>query len=269
MIFTKFYLGVANEFASAFFPTVKGMVLALLSKQYKVTGIWGAGKEGPFDEEDVTGWTLDKQHLYGESTQLSAQQMTEQNLPSDVVSLIVNQTDVKPTILAREASVFPSSSTERPGYMQGGWIIVGLEPEKSKGDAHGFVRFEARYTLFDGTEKKCVKEVDLGPAEKAIASGKREWYSSEGVEKAMILKQYVDVVRAVLDDKKAKEFPEDFLNWFAKQDKKYGLVKEREKLEKLSKIIKEETPSIFCETEEPQQQEEKPLFQKFLDSIFS
>lgn len=209
----------------------------LTTKHFKVTGIWGAGKEGPVDEEDKAGWTLEKQHLYGEATQLSAQQLTEQNIPSDIVREIVNQTDSKPLVLCKENSVFPSSSSEKPGYMQGGWIIVGLEPEAQKGNARGFVRFETRYTTFEGEEKKLVKEIDLGDAEKAIAEGKTNWYSSPGMEKAIVLKQYVDGVREVLADENAKAFPKDFLDWFAPYVKKFELVKEQEKIEKLSKII--------------------------------
>jgi hypothetical protein len=50
------------------------------------------------------------------------------------------------------------------------------------------------YTKSDGTLGTCVKDVDLTEAEKAKRDGRFEWCSSEGVAKAMILKQYVQVL---------------------------------------------------------------------------
>lgn len=50
-----------------------------------------------------------------------------------------------------------------------------------------------RYTKSDGTIGTCVKEVDLSAAEQAKGDGRIDWSSNEGVEKAMILKQYVQV----------------------------------------------------------------------------
>eukprot|EP01127_Copromyxa_protea_P013849 TRINITY_DN3765_c0_g1_i1.p1 TRINITY_DN3765_c0_g1~~TRINITY_DN3765_c0_g1_i1.p1 ORF type:complete len:462 (-),score=97.12 TRINITY_DN3765_c0_g1_i1:70-1302(-) len=174
---------VASEIGAVFFPTVKNMELVLITKQFKITGIWGAGKDGPLEHEDPTGWNPKNNHLYGESAQISAQKLSESNFPSEIVGVIVDGTESKPLVLAKENSVFPSPSTETPGYQKGGWIIIGLEPQGSKGGARGFVRFETRYTEFGSTcQKTVIKEVDLGEAEHAIKAGKKEWSFSEGID---------------------------------------------------------------------------------------
>jgi hypothetical protein len=54
-------------------------------------------------------------------------------------------------------------------------------------------RLALQYTKSDGTLGTCVKEVDLAAAEQARRDRRLGWASSEGVEKAMVLKQYVQV----------------------------------------------------------------------------
>eukprot|EP01124_Arcella_intermedia_P017040 TRINITY_DN236_c0_g1_i3.p1 TRINITY_DN236_c0_g1~~TRINITY_DN236_c0_g1_i3.p1 ORF type:complete len:527 (+),score=152.20 TRINITY_DN236_c0_g1_i3:64-1581(+) len=231
---------VASEIASAFFPTVRSMEVALISKQFRITGIYGGGKTGPLEEEDKKGWSAERKHLYTESTQITAENLKKQNFPSEIVGIIVDQTDVKPVVISKENSVFPSPTPERPGYQEGGWIVVGLEPEPTKGDARGFLRFETRYTDYAGKQHTITKDVDLGEAEKAIAEGKKEWSSSEGVEKVLVLKQYVDVLRQVLGDKSCFAFPDEFLDWFSVQVPKFGLTKELEKLNQLKTTLAKE-----------------------------
>uniref|UniRef100_A0A6B2L4C3 VWFA domain-containing protein n=1 Tax=Arcella intermedia TaxID=1963864 RepID=A0A6B2L4C3_9EUKA len=227
---------VATELASAFFPTVKSVEIVLTVKQFKVTGVYGGGKSGPVEEEDKEGWSKERQHLYPESTQLTAERLREQNFPSEVIGVIVDKTDTKPLTIFTENSVFPSPITVKPGYQDGGWIFVGLEPEQLKGDAKGFIRFETKYTDFNDKLHKITKDVDFGDAEKAISEGK-EWASSEGVEKAIVLKQYVDVMRQVLADENCFEFPKEFLDWFEIQATKHTLTKELEKVNKLKDLF--------------------------------
>jgi len=234
---------VSSEIASAFFPTVKSLEIVLTSKQFKITGIFGGGKSGTVEEEDEKGWNLERQHLYPETTQITAQNLKKQNFPTEIVGVIVDQTDTKPVVIARENSAFPSPTPERPGYQKGGWVIIALEPEDSKGGAQGFVRFETRYTDFAGKICTTTKDVDLKDAEKAIAEGKKDWASSEGVEKAVVLKQYVDGVRQALADESCTAFPSEFLDWFEKQVPKYGLTKELDQINHLKSVLSGSKPS--------------------------
>lgn len=233
--------GVSTQISAVFYPVVQEMELHLLTKQYRVEGIYGAGKEGKFERVDPAGWTEDKSHLYGEAIQTTVDELHEKNVPNDLVSIIVNQIDTKPIVVTKEKSVFPSPSTKKPGYMKGGWIIIDLEPEATKGDAGGFVRIELHYRKLDGTLSKCVKDVDLSEAEKIQSSGAKNWASSEGLDKAVVLKQYVDGIKKTLSDDTTTAFPAEFLEWIQERVTKYELEKEHSSIMRLSDILAKTT----------------------------
>jgi len=233
---------IVNEIASSFFPDVTEMQLLLITKQYEVTGVYGAGKDEKEEKPDTLGWNQDTQHLYNEATQEAVQQLRTANLPNDMVGAILAETQAldgseKPIVLLTEKSVFPSPTSSKPGYQKGGWVIVALEPSATKGEVAGFVRVELHYRTITGDFGKCVKEVSLAEIEELRKSGGRNWYSSEGMGKALVLKQYVDVVKATLGDKTRKVFPEEFLVWFEEQAGVWDLKEEKEKIAKLKPLL--------------------------------
>lgn len=233
--------GVASEIASVFFPIVKTMKLSLLSKQFEVKSIVGAGKDKKEEKPDSSGWSAGKEHLYGEATQSAVAALRKSEIPDDIIGVVVDQTDTLPVVISTENSVFPSPSPEKEGYLKGGWIMIALFPTEMKGDAAGFVKISLEYTKLDGTLGRFEKDVDLTEAEKKSKDTKN-WASSEGMEKAMVLMQYVDGVKAVLADSDVKEFPSDFLDWFNDRVCKYGLEKEKTVIEQISNIIKKQSP---------------------------
>jgi len=213
------------------------MQLSLITKQFKISGVFGAGKDKMKEKEDPTGWSRDKAHLYGGATQAAANSLCY-TLPEEVVGVIVDEAEApKPIILAEETSLLPSPKPEKPGYMYGGWIIIGLEPEETKGDSKGFVRLSMLYRTCDGKEHKVEKDVDVSEAENARREGRFGWASDEGMEKAMVLKQYVDVMKNTLDDVSAKAFPPEFEAWFQPLVEKFELQKEKERVVSLSRIL--------------------------------
>jgi len=224
---------VANEFAAAFIPTVKNMELLLTTKHYKVTGIYGSGKEGPISLKDESGWEVGNQHLFGEKVQTTVGSLNQMHMPNDMVKLIVNEANLeqeKPIIISKENSCFPSPTPEKPGYMKGGWIIISLEPTEDKGDVKGYIRFECRATLLDDKIDKFIKDVDLSGAEQAMKEGKKNWASSEGMEKALVLQQFVFTIKTTLDlnVNAPTPFPQEFLDWFDPLVEKFTLPKEKE-----------------------------------------
>jgi len=138
--------------------------------------------------------------------------------------------------------VYPSAESETPGYQNGGWILIGLKPEVQKGNAKGFLRFELIYTKTNGQTHKCIKEIDFSEAEKAKEEGKKNWASSEGIAKAMVLKQYVDGMKDGLSytnvfykDSARKGFQPEFLEWFEQQGTIYNFEKEKGAMKKINR----------------------------------
>eukprot|EP01126_Amoeba_proteus_P004986 TRINITY_DN11643_c0_g1_i12.p1 TRINITY_DN11643_c0_g1~~TRINITY_DN11643_c0_g1_i12.p1 ORF type:complete len:210 (+),score=55.13 TRINITY_DN11643_c0_g1_i12:1121-1750(+) len=207
------------------------------------------------NQDDNVGWTRDTHHLFGEGIQVSAMNLFHEGIPLEIVGLITNEAlEKKPVTVAKEASVFPSPSfastqagekivnppSDESKYAKGGWIIITLEQDTDKGNSTGFVRFQLNCTMLDGSVTKLVKDFSLQEVEKLQSEGIQNWASSEGMEKAIVLKQYVDVVKEVLSDDKSTGFPIHFLNWWNERVEKFHLQDENQNLQRLSELLSDE-----------------------------
>jgi len=219
---------IASQLASCFFQTVREVTVKIISKTHKVAGVYGGGKEGTVEEKDVVGWTRDRQHIYSDDkTTALVSGLTAGGLNTDVTGLIVNQSiEEKAVIALKEKSVFPAPVSAVPGSQLGGWVMIKLEPVTSAAGG-GSAEFELSYKRMDNTEGKNIKWVSLAPPAAM----------SEGMEKALVLQQFVAEVKSVLDNKDAFAFPEEFLAWFEVQKKKHDLSKQVETLTKLQESL--------------------------------
>eukprot|EP01126_Amoeba_proteus_P004985 TRINITY_DN11643_c0_g1_i11.p1 TRINITY_DN11643_c0_g1~~TRINITY_DN11643_c0_g1_i11.p1 ORF type:complete len:472 (+),score=99.15 TRINITY_DN11643_c0_g1_i11:249-1664(+) len=246
---------IVSEIPAALCPVVRKFELLLTAPQYQITGIYGAAKEEKMNQDDNVGWTRDTHHLFGEGIQVSAMNLFHEGIPLEIVGLITNEAlEKKPVTVAKEASVFPSPSfastqagekivnppSDESKYAKGGWIIITLEQDTDKGNSTGFVRFQLNCTMLDGSVTKLVKDFSLQEVEKLQSEGIQNWASSEGMEKAIVLKQYVDVVKEVLSDDKSTGFPIHFLNWWNERVEKFHLQDENQNLQRLSELLSDE-----------------------------
>ena len=154
---------------------------------------------------------------------------------SDVIALIMNEVgEDKPITVVKEKSVFPSPSTSDPSLSVGGFVLITLKRFDEGKDS--VVRIRTTYTNLDGTTGKVEKDVDLSEAEKA---GK-DYSSSEGMEKAMVLKAYVDFSKELCSKKYVQDSEKEFLEWFSKKAEKFELKKEVSNIEKIVQKLQEE-----------------------------
>lgn len=227
---------IQNQIASTFFPLVQEVQVTTTSKTHKVAGIFGAGKEGHFEQQDPFGWTRERAALYiDDKTAAIVESLKSSGLNSDMVGAIVDRVTAndkaKPVVLFKEKSVFPASKSDKPGYQRGGWVLIELEPVEESA-AGGSVLFDLAYRKMDGTFGRVVKLVPLGPAEK-------DGLDDEGMQVALALKQYVTEIKDTLNDVNRYEYSSEFLKYWEEQVARHpiALTTQAENLKKLGETL--------------------------------
>jgi Mg-chelatase subunit ChlD len=219
---------IAKAQGASLVQCVSNLTVKLTAKNHKIVAVFGAGKEGFFEEPDTSCWTRDTAHLECKQTQ-EAVAVLKTQFPSDVVGLIVDRQMAdsrRPICLISEQSVFPSPPSKKVGYQKGGWVLVELD-----GPAEGVVRLQLDYIDMSGKSGHVRKEVDLAFALKGSED-------SEGFEHALVLKSFVDQVKSVCGDKTKFAIDEDFYSWFKIQDARFQLDSQREKLDSINVVLK-------------------------------
>ncbi len=217
----KFLSVVARNIGSAFFQSVGDMEVRIVYKGGTVGGVFGAGKEGKRAEADPQNWTRDRAHLYDSKAQATVGAL-QNVLPKDVIGMIIDSNHEKrPLTLFAEKSLFPSPISGCPGQQKGGWVLVELEGEA------GVVEVQLEYTRLDGKAVRLVKEFDTHACDG----------SDEGMQKAIVLKTYVDEVKKTLANKSATTFDSEFVAYFKEQSQRFDLAAQVEQLTQLQKVL--------------------------------
>lgn len=128
------------------------------------------------------------------------------------------------------------SSSGKPGYQEGGWVLIELEPQQEDAE---FVRFELRYKVeANGPDVIIRRDVSLREAMSHAKDG-AVWGSDEGMIHATVLKEFVDIVKETLADKKATQFPASLKQFLLDMQTKHSLD-----LQKQLTQIDELTPKL-------------------------
>eukprot|EP01126_Amoeba_proteus_P059074 TRINITY_DN7691_c0_g1_i2.p1 TRINITY_DN7691_c0_g1~~TRINITY_DN7691_c0_g1_i2.p1 ORF type:complete len:706 (-),score=175.35 TRINITY_DN7691_c0_g1_i2:950-3067(-) len=239
---------ITSQIPSTFFPLAREMELLLVTKFFSVGRIFGWGKAGKQKKEvmeDPVGWTLMNQIF-----------------------------DEKPLVLLKKNSVFPnpkfsegtlagggsggSGGDENEGSSRcdcdgsgddggssgigngGNWVLFEIENGKSKEmiPQDALILVALNYTGQDDKIKTVTVDIDVSEFYlRGSSENSSEYFSSEGMEKMMILKQYVDMVRSVIQDPTCTDFPSEFLEWFRCKVSKFGLETELRNITELRKVL--------------------------------
>ena len=190
----EFDAQIASQIPNAFFPTVRELEIGIVSQQHSVSGVFGAGKEQYFSRAGA-GWTEETAVLHPRSVKDSVSKLMQTVFSSDLIATIVNMAagEPRPVVVCTESSVYPSPASTRPGMQQGGFVLVGLDSLGPQHAGDGTVRIVLH---LDGRVELLSKDVSVG--EEGERGAATDGASSEAMAKAMVLKQYVDCLREVL-----------------------------------------------------------------------
>ena len=234
----EFEAQIASQIPNAFFPTVRELEIGIVSQQHSVSGVFGAGKEQYFSRAGA-GWTEETAVLHPRSVKDSVSKLMQTVFSSDLIATIVNMAagEPRPVVVCTESSVYPSPASTRPGMQQGGFVLVGLDSLGPQHAGDGTVRIVLQVTHLDGRVELLSKDVSVGGEGEREGDAATDGASSEAMAKAMVLKQYVDCLREVLQQPDVRQVPSSFEVWFSDKARQFDLQKELQNVQQIKSSL--------------------------------
>jgi hypothetical protein len=236
----EFDAQIASQIPNAFFPTVRELEIGIVSQQHSVSGVFGAGKEQYFSRAGA-GWTEETAVLHPRSVKDSVSKLMQTVFSSDLIATIVDMAagEPRPVVVCTESSVYPSPASTRPGMQQGGFVLVGLDSLGPQHAGDGTVRIVLQVTHLDGRVELLTKDVSVGEEREREGGGgaATDGASSEAMAKAMVLKQYVDCLREVLQQPDVRQVPSSFEVWFSDKARQFDLQKELQNVQQIKSSL--------------------------------